>query len=145
MNKIILLIIPLLLIAGCTSNNTTGNVVNTINVDHLEVIHFHATNQCWSCITVGAYAEQTINNYFSNEIASGLITFKHVNGELSENSELVKKYGVTGSSLFIGVYGKDGSFKAIQDTKVWYKVNNQTDYTNYFKDLINKRLTGDLS
>jgi hypothetical protein len=32
-------------------------------------ISFHATNQCYSCITAGKYAEETVNKYFAKEPA----------------------------------------------------------------------------
>ena len=34
-------------------------------VDKIQVVHFHATQQCWSCITVGEYAEKTIKEKVS--------------------------------------------------------------------------------
>ena len=54
--------------------NTISNQVyisdspGTINDDNrkVEVFHFHATNQCWSCKTLGNLAEKTINIIFNN-------------------------------------------------------------------------------
>ena len=70
-----LIIISLLLLIGCSSNNssTTGNAVLDnnlieIKVDKVEVYHFHATRQCWSCKTVGTYSEETVNTYFQKEL-----------------------------------------------------------------------------
>ncbi|MCX6773910.1 MAG: nitrophenyl compound nitroreductase subunit ArsF family protein, partial [Candidatus Micrarchaeota archaeon] len=97
------------------------NLSNLNYFDKVEVIHFHATNQCYSCITVGKYAEETVNTYFSEELKNGKITFAHVNIDLPENQELVKKYEVTGSSLMIGVYNKDG-FRKEANANVWYKI-----------------------
>ena len=45
---------------------------------------------------------------FKNEFASGRLVFSHVNAELQENSVLISKYGVTGLSLWIGVYDAEG-------------------------------------
>ena len=109
-------------------------------IEKVEVYHFHATNQCYSCKTVGAYAEETVNTYFSNELKSGKIVFGHINGDLPENSELVKKYEATGSSLWIGVYGKDGTFTKEENVNVWYKINDKEGYMNYLKDVIEKKL-----
>jgi len=93
-----------------TGNVTASGTEISGDIEKLEIIHFHGTNQCSSCIAVGNLAEETINTYFSNELKFGKIVFKHINGDLSENSELVKKYEVTGSSLWIGTYYTDGSF-----------------------------------
>ena len=134
-----------LLLAGCINvnqiagNSSSANLSNSTidsntcdisgncnessvsKVSKVEVIHFHGTQQCYSCITVGAYAEETINVYFADELKSGKITFAHINGELPENNNLVMKYGATGSSLWIGVYDDKG-FRKEENTNVWYKI-----------------------
>lgn len=142
-----------LILAGCSTNKSinddcdgiTCNVVaNTkeVNIDKLEIYHFHGTNQCYSCKTVGAYAEETITTYFADELKSGKIVFDHINGDLPENRELVVKYGVTGSSLWLGTYSEDGKFKAEENVNVWYKIKDKEDYMNYLKGIIEQKLAG---
>jgi hypothetical protein len=109
--------------------------------DRIEVFHFHPTQQCYSCKTLGAYAEKTINESFSGEVESGRLIFRHVNIYLPENAELVKKYGVTGSSLWIGVYNASG-FSKEENVNVWYKIDDETEYKIYLKGVIEKRLNG---
>jgi hypothetical protein len=152
----------LLLIAGCAGNppvtagvnytqtNNTQTLSSTPNsselavkgVERVEVIHFHGTNQCYSCKTVGQYAEETVNTYFAEELKSGKITFAHINAELPENRELATKYGVTGASLWIGVYDSKGFHKE-QNTQVWSKLGDKNEYMGYLKAIIQKRLEGD--
>jgi len=120
---------------------SSGSKISS-DIEKIEVYHFHGTNQCYSCKTVGNYAEEAINDYFSNELKSGKIIFGHINGDLTENSELVKKYGATGSSLWIGVYYKDGNFAKEENVNVWYKINNKEDYKNYLKGVIESKLLG---
>jgi len=107
----------------------------------VEVYHFHRTSQCWSCKTLGALAEKTVNTYFKNELESGKLKFGHINVELAQNSEITNRYGATGSSLMIGVY-KEGKFTKEEDTKVWYKLNNEEDYMTYLKGVIDSKLKG---
>jgi hypothetical protein len=123
-------------------NVTASGASISGDIEKIEVYHFHGTNQCYSCKTVGAYAEETINTYFSNELKSGKLVFGHINGDLSENSELVKKYGATGSSLWIGVYYKDGKFTKEENVNVWYKIDNKQGYIDYLKGVIESKLTG---
>jgi hypothetical protein len=110
----------------------------------VEIYHFHGAIQCWSCQTLGALAEKTVNTYFKNELGSGKLKFDHVNIELAQNAEIVNRYGATGSSLMIGVY-KDGVFTKEADTKTWYKLNDEGDFLAYLKGVLDKRLKGDLS
>lgn len=150
--KIGILIAIILIMAfasGCNNsrNNSPANaqaINGSSKVDKIEIYHFHATQQCVSCKTVGAYAEETINLFFSEELKSGKIVFGHINVDLPENAELVKKYGVTGSSLWIGVYDSSGFHKE-ENVNVWYKINNKDDYLGYLKGIINKRLDGNYS
>jgi len=139
---------------GCTStgntdftDSATGSMC-AIEQDcqdiRLEIYHFHGTQQCYSCIRVGELAEQTVNTYFSDELESGRIVFRHVNGELPENRDLVINYGATGSSLWIGTY-IDGEFYKEENTRVWYKINNEQDFLNYLKSVLEKRLAGELT
>ncbi len=107
--------------------------------DHIEVIHFHGNAQCDSCRAVGAYAEETINAYFAEDLKSGKILFGHVNYDLADNRALAQKYGVTGSSLWIGTF-KGGGFYPEENVNVWYKIGNKADYMNYLKGVIDDKL-----
>jgi len=147
-----ILVSLLILASGCVSsngnnaNNATGDAISEPNissrVEKVEIIHFHGTHQCYSCITVGAYAEETVNTYFSEEVNSGRVSFAHVNAELPENKELATKYGVTGSSLWIGVYDQNG-FRKEENVNVWYKINDKQAYMDYLKGVINETLAGE--
>lgn len=146
-NYFFLSLFLLILLVGCTikgTENSNSLTEKNIAVDKIEIIHFHGNNQCYSCILVGNYAEETIKTYFADELNSGKIVFEHVNGELPENREKVIKYGATGSSLWIGVYNKEG-FYPEQNINVWYKINDKQVYMEYLKSVIEKKLYDDFS
>ncbi|HUU76400.1 MAG TPA: nitrophenyl compound nitroreductase subunit ArsF family protein [Methanoregulaceae archaeon] len=159
MNKKALLLTPLVLLllgftvlaCGCsgqTENSMDAGInsppTSNSSVEKVEIYHFHATRQCYSCITLGAYAEETVNTYFSSENESGKIVFAHINFDLPENRLLVERYEPTGSSLWIGVYDGEGFHKE-ENNAVWYKIGNKDEYMAYLKELIEKRLAGDYS
>jgi hypothetical protein len=148
-----LLLLPCLVLFSCgctTSSDESGQPGNgnasgaSPAVEKVEVYHFHATRQCYTCVTLGAYAEETVNTCFAPEVQSGKVVFAHVNMDLPENTALVERYGPTGSSLWIGVYDRDGFHKE-EDLTVWYKVGNKDEYMAYLKGVIDKRLAGDFS
>jgi len=120
---------------------SSGSKISS-DIEKVEVYHFHATRQCVTCKTVGAFSEETVNTYFANELKSGKLVYAHVNVDLPENKDLVDKYEAKGSSLLIGVYGKDGSFLKQEDTNVWYKIDNKTDFMNYLKGVIEQKFSG---
>lgn len=140
-------IILALLLIFTIPKYSTGSVVYEQNInseiEKIEVYHFHSTRQCYSCKTVGAYAEETINTYFQKELMSGKIIFNHINIDNPENKALSEKYGAIGSSLFIGVYGKNGEFSKQEDVNVWYKIDNKENFIDYLKGVIEKKFSGE--
>jgi len=160
MNKKILLVLFLIVAIAAgfffKKNKTTDITVTTpsqatsspteistptpiIPADKIEVVHFHGTHQCWSCITVGEYALKTIKEKFPEEYASGKIVYKDINGELKENQEIVIKYQARGSSLFINAIRGDKD-DITEDTTVWRLVNNESQFVSYFENKLNTLL-----
>jgi len=124
------------------SNNNMSTPVPTaviIPAEKIEVVHFHGTHQCWSCITVGEYALKTIKEKFPEEFASGKIVYKDINGELKENQEIVVKYQARGSSLFVNAIRGEKDNIA-EDTTVWRLVNNESQFVSYFENKLNTLL-----
>jgi len=146
---LVFFLIGISITAGCISQvKSSGSVPVKAGpggtVEKVEVYHFHWDQQCASCIAVGNLAEKTVNENFKDELASGRLVFAHVNAQQPENAALAEKYGVTGSSLWIGVYNANGFYKE-ENIKVWYLINNKEMYPTYLSGIISKRLNGDLS
>ncbi|MDH7510097.1 MAG: nitrophenyl compound nitroreductase subunit ArsF family protein [Methanolinea sp.] len=145
--QVLLLVLAYLPAAGCLTQGNTGESAGNrslSSVDKVEVYHFHATRQCYSCVVLGEYAEETVKTYFGPELASGKLVFGHINVDLPENRAIVERYGPTGSSLWIGVTNR-GEFSKEENIRVWYKIGNKEEYMEYLKGVIEKRLAGDLS
>lgn len=163
MKKIIVILIiisSLFLFHACVSNTaeeqtkytpitpneqTTNNTPQKVNTLKVEILHFHPKTQCVSCKTLGLYAEETVNKYYSKELSSGRITFRHVNYELPENQDLVMLYRPPGSALCIGVYDDQGHLYIEENFGTWYRLENKDDFMNYLKQLVDMRLNGDLT
>jgi hypothetical protein len=118
--------------------DATGQL-STMSADKIEVVHFHATQQCWSCITVGEYALKTIKEKFPQEYENGKIVFKEINVELPENRDIVIKYQASGSSLFVNAI-RDGKDNIEEDITVWRLVSNENQFVTYFQNKLNNLL-----
>ncbi len=110
-----------------------------ITAEKIEIIHFHATEQCWSCITVADFTEKSLNIRFPDEIKSEKIVFKSINYELPENKEITEKYKAYGSSLFINLI-YDGKDHISEDVQVWRLVNSEIQFRKYLGDKLEKYL-----
>ena len=125
-------------ISGVTAAETNSTPAGAVQV---EVYHFHPVNGCYTCTTIGAYAEELINTSYQTELKSKKIIFDHINFQDPKNAEQVKNFGVTGSSLMIGVTDATGFHKE-ENVKVWYKVGKKDEFMTYLKALLDKRLAG---
>ena len=121
------------------ARNISGVSEVAIKVDRVEVFMFHATSRCATCIAIGQLTGATINEYFSDEIASGKIEFREVNVDLSENKELAEKFQASGSSLKINaIY--DNKDHISEDVTVWRLASNDVQFKNYLKDKLDNIL-----
>ena len=136
-----LLIIGLLILAGCGQKTANQNLMSEAQIaaDKIEVVHFHATQQCWSCITVGEYALKTIKEKFPEEYESGKIVYKDINAELPANKDIVIKYQASGSSLFVNAIS-EGKENIEEDATVWRLVTNETQFVSYFENKLENLL-----
>ncbi len=134
-------------------NQTEPNTVNTAaagtadspkqlavaNADQVIIVHFHGTQQCWSCIEVGKLTQKTLETNFAEELESEKVVFKEINGELPKNQEIVQKYQARGSSLFINAI-KDEQDHIAEDTTVWRLINSEEKFNEYLTEKINNLL-----
>ena len=131
--------------AQSTNNQTTKSQEELpmstakISAEKIEVVHFHGTHQCWSCITVGEYALKTIKERFPEEYKNGVIVYKDINGELPENKDIVMKYKATGSSLYINAI-TGGNDKIEEDVTVWRLISDEQQFLDYFEAKLKKLL-----
>lgn len=148
---VIFILAAVLVSSGCVNQGDGNSVANpegsstsySDSVEKVEVFHFHGNHQCQGCINVGKCAEDAVNEYFQDEQESGLVVFAHVNGDLPENADMVQQYGATVSSLWIGIYGEDGTSSKEQNMNVWYKTSDMEKCREYIKGVIEEKLQGE--
>lgn len=134
-----------LILSGCSQDKKityfnedgTSKTVSAKDLiaDKVEVFVFHSTQRCISCITIGKFAGETVNEYFQPELRDGKIEFREINIDLPENKELARKFQASGSSLFINaIYDNQDHIQ--EDTRVWRLVGNEAQFKNYLKGVI---------
>ena len=104
-----------------------------LSAEKIQVFVFHATQRCYSCITIGKFAGETVNEYFQPELRDGKIEFREINIDLPENKELSRKFQAGGSSLYINAISS-GQDNIVEDVAVWRLVNNEVQFKNYLKN-----------
>jgi hypothetical protein len=112
---------------------------DTKSAEKVQVFLFHATKRCPTCIAIGKYVKETVEQKFPAELLSGKIEFREINIDLSENKELANKFKATGSALFLNAI-VDGKDNMHQDVQVWRLTSNEQGFVSYLSDEIKKLL-----
>jgi len=135
------LIIIFIITLACTQQVKNEEDEKKI-IDKIEIYHIHEVPECYSCMISGQYAEEVLNTSFSDELASGKITYKDVDKANPENSEVIKKYDVTEgySGIYIGVYSNKGF--EYKEYTVMSNLDNKEAFMQYFKNYIATLLGG---
>jgi len=142
-----ILVLGSVLLSGCSQNSVDSDKLDhqalaensKPKVEKIEVMNFHATQRCMSCITLGKYSEETVYEFFQPQLRDKIIEFKYVNVDLPENKEIARKYQARGSSLYINaIY--DGQDHIEEDVRVWRLLGNEQQFKSYLKNKINSLL-----
>lgn len=140
MKKITLFI--LLISLGFLSQNMAQSAQKQTSPNaRIEVLYFHATNRCPTCLAVESNAKKTIEENFKQELTKGTIKFVSINIDDKANEALVKKYQVAFSTLLIiRKAGASETKTDLTDMGFQYARNNPTKYAELLKAEILKKL-----
>jgi len=107
----------------------------------LDVIYFHATRRCPTCMAIEENTRKTLDTYFPGRLKDGTIRLMVINVDEDKNKALAEKYEATGSALFLT---KNGSGKEVKtdmtDFAFSYARNNPEKFITGLKDRINELL-----
>ncbi|MBA7565064.1 hypothetical protein ES708_06735 [subsurface metagenome] len=83
------------------NNNSSSD--DSTKIENIEVYYFHGTRRCVTCIAVGEVSSELVKSkYEDNEN----VKFIEINIDEPGNEELVEKFQVSGSGLYV-FNGKD--------------------------------------
>jgi hypothetical protein len=107
----------------------------------IEILYFHATNRCPTCLAVENNAKKTIDENFKTEVTNGTIKFVSLNIDDKANKPLVDKYEVAFSTLLIIKKTGGKEIKTdFTDIGFQYARNNPSKYAELLKAELKKNL-----
>lgn len=93
---------------GCNSRPTDTNKVSTLTkADVVEVIDFHSTHRCITCMAIEKTSKKVVEESFFDELKAGKVIFRVLNIDDPENKEIVEKHEIYGSSLVLIIHRGD--------------------------------------
>lgn len=106
-----------------------------IAAERVEVVYFHSSARCATCIKAGTFVENTMKD-FESKIAEGKVVYMDVNVEDQNKKEIVEKYQARGSSLFIGttVNGKETTEEEVEG---WRYLGDENAFKEYLSNKVN--------
>lgn len=108
----------------------------TAKADKIEVLDFHNTHRCHTCLAIEKATKEVLNKDFANEMKAGKITFQLINADDDANLDIVKKFGAFGSSLYLNVWNS-GKDQAIDLTDfAFMTVNDEAKFKKQLKEKI---------
>jgi hypothetical protein len=110
--------------------------------DRVDVVYFHRTQRCSTCIHAEELTRDTVETHFADELASGKLTFQSIDVQDSNNAAIVNKYGAYARQLFINTV-KDGTDYIEQATDLYPLIFNDEAFVETLKSKINKSLKGE--
>jgi len=107
----------------------------------LDVIYFHATRRCPTCLAIEENTRKTLDTYFSDQLKNGTIKLTVINVDEDKNKAITEKYEATGSALFLtrNNNGKENK-NDLTDFACSYARNNPDKFMADLKDKINELL-----
>jgi hypothetical protein len=116
------------------SNNNLSSEQDSLETKKVEVYYFHGTRRCATCLAVSSVTKDLIESKFGD---NSNVKFIEINIDEEENAELVEKFQVTGSGLY--VYNGKG-IENLTAMAFQYARTKPDKLKNKLIELINKNL-----
>jgi cytochrome c biogenesis protein CcdA len=127
------LIVTALILSGALSST-----VAAASEEEVQLVYFYPRIRCVSCENVEAYAAEAAASYTGNGKEG--IPFTQLAIDDPANAELVERYGVVGSSLYLVVGNiEDGQFQELK--KVWFLWEDRDGCISYIQEKIETAFT----
>jgi hypothetical protein len=119
----------------------SGFMVAQTTTKKLEVLYFHATRRCPTCMAIEENAKKTLDTYFAAQLKDGTIQLTVIDVDDDKNKAIAGKYEATGSALFLTktVNGKEVK-KDMTEFAFSYARNNPDKFMSGLKNKINEML-----
>ena len=123
-------------VAGPVSG-APGDMKPTLNEPNQQAGHkliayyFHRTQRCRTCLTIEAYAKETLKSAFPAAIKTGELEFRTVDLDEPANEHFVADYELAASSLVLVAFqdGKQTEWRNLQ--RVWELVGDELKFKAY--------------
>lgn len=128
MKKIIIFMIGLFLYPNIFFTQNQDEKFSDARID---IIYFHATVRCQSCLTIEEFTRNSVNSSFEKELKDSSITLTVLDFQDEKNEHFQDDYKFETQTLIISkkIDGKEVKWKNLE--KIWDYMNNYEKFRNY--------------
>ena len=109
--------------------------------NRIEVIDFHSTHRCETCLAIESNTKYTINTFYAKEKEAGILRFDLINIDDEKNERIVEAFEAYGTSLFLNVI-IDGKETHIDLTEfAFMNANDKDAFTSQLSEKIKIELS----
>ncbi len=101
---------------------------------YLRAYYFHGNSRCYTCNTIEAYAKETLESEFAEEMANKRLSFETVNAEQPENRHFIQDFQLTSPTVVLARHEGDEVLEFKNLTQVWKLVKNKEQFQAYIRD-----------
>jgi heme/copper-type cytochrome/quinol oxidase subunit 2 len=112
--------------------------------DRVDVVYFHRTQRCHTCLYAEEQTRYTLETYFKDELASGKVTFQSINVQDEANTDIVEKYNNASYLTLCINTVRDGTDHIEEVTDIWLVIGNDEAFVEIVKSKVEKSLSGEV-
>ncbi len=109
------------------------SAIPTGPAEQVQLVYFHRTQRCQGCIAAERLTRQTLDTYFSDQLASGVVSITSLDVQAPENDALAQKYDASGSALYFNVR-KRGTEYLCEEAEIWFVFNDEAKFMALLRD-----------
>jgi len=111
--------------------------------DRVDVVYFHRTQRCYTCLYAEEQTQYTLETYFADELASGKVTFQSINVKDEANADIVEKYNNASYLTLCINTVRDGTDHIEVVTAIWLVIGDDEAFVEIVRNKIDKSLSGE--
>jgi len=104
--------------------------------DKVAVYYFHGERRCRTCLGIQSAVEQTINERFGKEAASGKLVYQDVNIEKEANKHFIKEFEISFSTMVVAAMKGDKVIKWVNCSNLWDMSHETPEMMDYVEKKI---------
>ncbi len=132
----VLLVCASLLVLPTSAETSSASYQSATDAPTSQIVayYFHGNMRCGTCRKLEAYSDEAITEGFTDELASGRLSWLAVNTDESENKHFVKDFELVTKSLVLVEY-RDGKVARFENLKlIWELVRDKDGFLKYVRD-----------